>query len=213
MEIGKFIVFEGIDGCGKTMQLKLAHNYLWDLNKENEIYCTREPTKHSKEIRKKMQQGKNTKNNKEWYAEHFIKDRENHSLKYIVPSQINGIHILCDRYKYSTLAYQQTQGMKLDKLIQMHNRHAIVEPDLILFYDCPAEIAYQRRLKENEATREVFDKNIEFQKRLRQNYLNLKEILREENIVIIDANQEIEDVFKETKKHIDKLLSEKSQSI
>ena len=212
-EIGRFIVFEGIDGCGKGTQLKLVHNYLWDLSKENEIYSTREPTRHSKEIREKMQQGKDVENDKEWYAEHFIKDRENHSKNFIVPSQLNGIYILCDRYKYSTLAYQQTQGINLDKLIEMHSRYSIAEPDLTLIYDCQAEIAYERRLKENESAREVFDRDLEFQKKLRQNYLNLKKILSEENIVIINGNQEVEDVFKETKKHIDKLFSKKSVEI
>ena len=72
MELGRFIVFEGIDGCGKGTQLKLVNNYLWDLSKEIEIYSTREPTRHSKEIREKMQHGEDVNKNKYWYVENFI---------------------------------------------------------------------------------------------------------------------------------------------
>ena len=50
---GKFIVFEGIDGCGKGTQLKLAASFIFDLNKDYDVYITREPTRDFKEIREK----------------------------------------------------------------------------------------------------------------------------------------------------------------
>lgn len=195
---GKFIVFEGIDGCGKGTQLKLAASYLFDKNKDNDLYLTREPTKDFHEIRERMSKGNDVTKDVEWYTQMFVEDRRNHVKKYINPALENGIHVLCDRYKYSTLAYQQTQGMCLKSLINMHK--GLIVPDLVLIYDCDPEIAFNRR--KNDGATDVFDKDLEFQRRLRENYLKLKDILKKENIQIINSNFSIEDIFCETKFHI-----------
>ncbi len=198
---GKLIVFEGVDGCGKTTQLKLTHSYLWDLDKKTDVYTTREPTRDFKETRERMAKGVNVKEDAEWYTEAFIQDRKNH-LKYDIIPRINrGSYVLCDRYKYSTLAYQHTQGINLERLIDMHS--GLLIPDLILIFDCPAEIAFERRKKK---AKDVFEKDLKFQKKLRKNYLELKDILSDENIVIINTEPPIEEVFEEIKKYIQKIL-------
>ncbi len=195
---GKFIVFEGIDGCGKGTQLKLVSSFLFDLSKDHDIFMTREPTSDFKEIRKRMSEQEDAKQDAEWYADAFVKDRKNHIQKYIQPNLKHGTHVLCDRYKYSTLSYQQTQGIPLQELLDMHKN--MITPDLTIIFDCPAEIAFERR-KTDGAT-EVFDKDLGFQEELRQNYLKLKEQLPHENIIIIDSIKPIEKVFDDVKKHI-----------
>ncbi|MAH03186.1 dTMP kinase [Candidatus Pacearchaeota archaeon] len=206
MTYGKFIVFEGIDGCGKATQLKLAHAYLWNLNKEIDMLTTREPTRDFKEIREKMERGTDVKDDKEWYAKQFISDRLNHCESYIDPALGNGTHVLCDRYKHSTLTYQHTQGMDFKKLVDMHKYcPQILTPDLTLIYDCPAKIAFKRR--QDEGAIDVFDKNLKFQEKLRKNYLKLPKKLSKEKIIIINATPSKENVFKETKKHLDYLLT------
>lgn len=199
---GKFVVFEGIDGCGKGTQLKLAASYLFDKNKDHDLYLTREPTKDFHEIRERMSKGSDVTKDVEWYAQMFIEDRRNHVKKYINPALENGVHVLCDRYKYSTLAYQHTQGMCLKSLINMHE--GLIVPDLVLIYDCDPEIAFNRR--KNDGATDVFDKDLEFQKRLRENYLKLKDILDKENIQIINSSYSIRDVFDETSFHISEIL-------
>ena len=112
---GKFVVFEGIDGSSKGTQLKLSANYLFDLNKEYDVYITREPTRDYKEIRNRMSRAKRTSEDAQYYATAFFEDRANHVKKYIEPCLNNGTHVLCDRYKHSTLAYQHAQGIDLQE--------------------------------------------------------------------------------------------------
>jgi len=164
---------------------------------------TREPTRDYREIREKMAQGGDVTKDADWYAEMFVKDRRNHLRKYIMPMINVGTHVLNDRYKYSTLAYQWTQGMNFDKLVEMHL--GLLVPDLTMIFDCPAEIAFERRKKDNAT--DMFDRDLEFQKRLRENYLRLKDKLPKENIQIIDSSYPINQVFEDTKKCIDEILS------
>ena len=199
---GKFIVFEGIDGCGKGTQLKLAASYLFDKDKDYDIYKTREPTRNFKEIREKLEQGKDVSQDGEWYAQMFVTDRKHHVENHIQPALNQGTHVLCDRFKHSTLAYQNAQGLPFSRLIEMHQ--GILVPDLTLIFDCPAKIAFERR-KIGGAT-EVFDKDLEFQEKLRQNYLKLKEELKDENIVIINATKSKQEVFEQVKKVLDSLF-------
>ena len=194
----KFIVFEGIDGCGKGTQLNKVASYLFKKSKEIDLYITREPTRDFKQIREKLAKDTDAKSTPEWYAEMFVKDRINHINNYIQPALNNNKLVLCDRYKYSTLAYQHTQGMDIKQLQEMHK--GLLIPDLTFIFDCPAEIAFERR-KADGAT-EVFDKDIKFQEELRQNYLKLKD----DNIIIIDATKSIEQVYQEIIKHIDALF-------
>jgi len=199
---GKFIVFEGIDGCGKGAQIKRAGPYIFDLSKEYDCLTTREPTRDFKEIRQRMAQGTDVKKDAEWYAKMFVADRRNHVEKYIQYLINLGTHVLTDRYKHSTLAYQHTQGIELSKLIEMHEGFLV--PDLTLIFDCPAKLAFQRR--RYEGATDVFDKDLEFQESLRKNYLKLKDILEGENIVIIDGSKPIDEVFSQTKEELDKIL-------
>lgn len=200
---GKFIVFEGPDGCGKGTQIKIAASYIFDLSKDYDVYITREPTRDYKEIRQRMSQGTDVKKDAEWYANMFVADRRNHVEKYILPALQNGTHVLTDRYKHSTLAYQHTQGIDLNKLIEMHK--GLIVPDLTLIFDCSAKLAFQRR--RFEGATDVFDKDLEFQEQLRQNYLKLKDVLKDENIVIIDGSKPIDEVAIQTKAEIKKLLN------
>ena len=202
MAKGKFIVFEGIDGCGKGTQLKLAHSYLWDLSKEIDIYTTREPTRNFKEIREKMSQDTVAKKDAEWYLDMFVKDRKDHLDSYILPTLKKGTHILCDRYKYSTIAYQNCQGIPLDQLIFAHE--GLLIPDLTLIFDCPVEVAFKRRKKDGAT--DVFEKDIKFQRELRGKYLTLPHLLNKERIVIINSNRNIAETFAEVKKSLNSIL-------
>lgn len=199
---GKFIVFEGIDGSGKGTQIKKCANFLFDLDKNYDVYLTREPTRDFKKIRDTMNSSERVMENAKWYLEMFVEDRRNHLEKYIIPMLLNGTHVLCDRYKYSTICYQHAQGIALETLIQK-NRNMLI-PDITFVLDIDAQIAYERR--RIESIRDVFERDIEFQKKVRNNYLNLTNILNE-NIIIIDASKDPERVFETIKCHILSLLT------
>jgi len=202
---GKFIVLDGLDGSGKGTQVKLLANYFFDSNKKNHIFLTREPynSEHYEEIRKLLKSGLNPRDNAERLAELFVADRRVHAA--LIESLLSqGIDVVSDRYKYSTLAYQQTQGISLQKLIDMHK--GILIPDLTLIIDTLAEIALERIIKdEGREYKEVFEQK-DFQEKLRENYLAFSEQLADEKIIIIDGDKPIAKVFESIKKEVEKIL-------
>lgn len=205
---GKFIVLEGIDGSGTTTQAKRLTNYLFD--KEGyHVFLTREPTgfEIGKEIKRRLKEDKAAginpfKDKGEEYTNLYIEDRISHVRKVVAPCLGLGVPIISDRYKYSTLTYQTAQGQDLDELIKKHNWLTV--PDLVLILDLPAEEALKRRVRD-QTTPEFFEK-LEFQEKVRENYLSLKEKLPEENIVIIDGTKPVEEVFESIKYEVDKLF-------
>ena len=204
MQRGKFIVLDGIDGSGKGTQAKLLADYLFDCDKKNHIFLTREPynSEHYAEIRKLLKEGISPKDNAEVMAELFVKDRKVHA-KLIEEFLSRGIYVVCDRYKYSTLAYQQTQGIPLAKLIEMHK--GILVPDLAVIFDMPVEIALKRVKNSNRSHEEVFEQR-GFQEKLRQNFLALLATLPDEKIIVIDGSGLIAEVFEAILKETDKIL-------
>jgi len=202
---GKFIVMDGLDGSGKGTQAKLLANYFFDSNKKNHVFLTREPynSEHYEEIRRLLKSGLNPRDNAERLAELFVADRRVH-VALIESLLLQGVNVISDRYKYSTLAYQQTQGISLQKLIDMHKD--ILISDLTLIIDVPAEIALERIVKdEGREYKEVFEQK-EFQEKLRDNFLALPKQLPDEKIIIINGNKSANDVFEFIKKEVDFVL-------
>ena len=200
---GLFITFEGIDGCGKSTQVWLLGKYLSSLDKYNHIIMTREPWKNA-DIRKILHEDNDPYSQAMKLAEMFVEDRKEHISKLIGPRIREGIHVISDRYSFSTLAYQQTQGVSLKKLLAMHQGLPI--PDLIFIVDVPVEIALKRMKKDNvRKTEQKFEKNKEFIEKLRKIYLDLSNLSRH-NIVVIDGTKSPEEIFeKQIKPAFDKL--------
>lgn len=199
MKKGKFIVFEGIDGTGKTVLSGLAANYIF--GKTGNVFLTREPTNQYKIIKERLAQAKDVNDSPEWYNNMYFADRIQH-IKTIKPILNKGVNIICDRYKGTQIVYQSTQGIDLFKIIEMHE--GLLVPDLTLILDCPAEISFKR--KKGNGDTDIFDKDLEFQKKLRIGYLNLAEILDKENIKLIDANKPIDQVFENVKKELSLII-------
>jgi len=190
----KFIVFEGIDGCGKGTQFKLFHNFLWDLSKFNHIVATREPYK-SKEIREIMAEDKDAYSRPEECAGLFIKDRFMHAEEVIQPALEKGLVVLSDRYKYSTIAYQSTQGMPIKWLI--HHHKGLPVPDLVYLIDVPVEVAAERMKAQKDGREKKFESNLDFSGKVRKNYLSFPALFPEEDIRVIDGVKPIEEVHQE----------------
>lgn len=205
MQRGKFIVLDGMDGTGKGTQAKLLADYLFDRDKRNHIFLTREPynSQYYQAIRRILKESKSLEGDAELLTELFIDDRKAHA-GIIGELLINGIWVVSDRYKYSTLAYQQTQGISLQKLIALHQD--ILIPDLVLILDAPAEIILRRiDSDKGRGHREIFEQK-EFQEKLRENFLKLPRQLPEEKIAVIDGTGSVDEVAKAIRKEVDKLF-------
>lgn len=205
--LGVFIVLDGVDGCGKGTQAKLLANYIFDKSKDNHPWLTREPyrSRFYQEIRRLLKSGTDPKANAMRLARLFVANRRVHA-RIIKRLFQMGINVISDRYTYSTLAYQWAQGMDLKKLIKMHK--GILVPDLAIILDIPVKVALKRvaaEVKSGKRYKEVFEK-LEFQERVRKNFLALPKYLPNERIVIINGNQSKEKVFRAIRKEVDKLI-------
>lgn len=202
---GKFVVLDGIDGSGKGTQAELAANYLYRKAKDRHVFRTREPyhSEYYAEIRRILKESRDPKEHAEVLADLFVKDRRVHAE--VIERQLaEGIHVVCDRYSYSTLAYQQTQGISLPRLIKMHD--GVLIPDLVLLIDVPVAVALERISRdEGREYREMFEEH-EFQEELRQNYLNLPKALLDHRIVVVDGNQPPGIVFAAIQREVEKFF-------
>jgi len=199
---GKFIVFEGIDGSGKGTQINLCVEKLYNKSKNYDIYLTREPTRLFSEIRRNLRESTSITDNAGWFATQFINDRKEHLQKMIKPALLNGTHVICDRYKLSTLVYQSLQGVNYENLIEAHK--GLLVPDLTIVLDCPIEITADR-IRDREAL-DIFEKKLDFQNLLRTNYLTIAKKINNENIVIIDGSQSPNVVAQNIWTEVEKIL-------
>lgn len=209
----KFIAFEGIDGCGKTTQFLKAAEWIFKKSKKNILVLTREPTyrKFGAMIRERLSQKQSPEENAEEFLQLYVKDRKDHLKNVIEPALGQGCIVLCDRFMYSTLAYQQAQGQSLERLLEMHEK--VRKPDLCLLFDIPASEAMKRSAKDNlrksvsqGQKNEKFEKE-DFLEKARQNYLKLKEEMPGHSIKTIDASKGIEQVWESVRKELEALFS------
>jgi len=206
MKRGLFVTFEGIDGCGKSTQVWILAKHIFDLNKYNHVVVTREPWKDVN-IRKILKQDDDPYSQAEKLASMYTKDRRNHIQKLIGPKLNKGLHVISDRYSFSTFAYQQAQGIALDKLLEMHKGLPI--PDVVFIIDAPVETAMKRMHKDKKRSEEQkFEKNKEFIEKLRNNYLKLKD-LPNHRVIVIDGTKTPNEIFeKQIKPAFDKIYNQ-----
>ncbi len=206
---GKFVVFGGIDGSGKGTLINILKNYLLGKGySKDEILVTHEPSKSKfgKEIKRLLKVEKDPSANATKFLDLYVKDREEHLRKEVLPALEKGKIVLCDRYKYSTIVYQSIQGIPKEDIIELHA--AMPVPDLVMILDLPVDIAL-KRIDADEKRRELekFEKK-QFLEKVRKGFKELPAVLPEENIIIIDSSKPIEKVAERAKEELNKLIVE-----
>jgi len=196
-----------LDGSGKGTMLTKAAEWLFNSSEGNDkILLTREPTYSGagKQIRKMLKSDKEPLTKSKQLLQLYLEDRKEHLNKVIKPALQLGSIVLCDRYKYSTICYQQAQGIPVEKIISLHSRMLV--PDLVLVLDVESGTALQR-IRSSRSIIEKFEKGF-FLEELRDNYLALKRLLPKEPIKVIDANSSAEDTFARVKRAVQRALKE-----
>ena len=194
---GRFIVFEGIDGAGKTTQINLLAKYLSEQGRA--VYCTAEPTETvSGGLLRDALSGVTRRTICEMAAM-FVFDRINHNVNPVNGIQkmlADGFDVICDRYYYSSLAYQGS-GTDPEWVSNMNlNCPEIMRPDVCIFLDLTPEQS-MARINRNRATQEIYE-NEEKLTQVRNQFYRVFEQLRErDNIQIVDAYRSVEEIHKD----------------
>jgi len=192
---GIFIVFEGIDGGGKSTQIKMLAEYFEDKGYQVEFHM--EPTEGMVgSLLWTYMKSKDRSFNPETEALLFAADRIEHG-KTIKQALEEGKVVISDRYLHSSLAYQGAAGVDPDWM-QSLNKHAL-KPSLVILLDIDPESSLERV---SGRAKTVFEET-DYLKKVRAEYLRYAEA---GELEIVDATQHIEDVHGEILGLIRKIL-------
>lgn len=186
---GKFISFEGIDGCGKSTQAKILSTKLTDCG--NKVLLTREPggSEGAEEIRNLLLKG----NPDRWSAETeillFTAARRDHLERTILPALQSGTTVICDRFSDSTRVYQGvTRGDLRDLVDKLDDAMIPRQPDITILIDLDPNIGLTRALERSNTEARFEDFGLEMQIKLREGFLSLANEFPK-RIMVIDGNR------------------------
>src|SRR3990172_6065339 len=148
MAKGHFIVFEGIDGSGKSTQAALLARALEARGAS--VLLTREPSDSAAGLRLKRlaKEGRKGISLDEEIAL-FQEDRREHCERSVNPALEAGKWVVCDRFWFSTLAYQGALGADMGK-IEQESRREFPAPDLVVYLEISPQAGLERIRKNRE---------------------------------------------------------------
>lgn len=203
--IGKFIVFDGLDGSGQSTQASLLASYLNEPKQKHKFghsgtHLTKEPTSSliGGLIRSQL--------NHDWRSSQmclqllFAADRTYHLEKEIIPLLEKGVTIVCDRYFFSSFAYGAIDSVATKWLIEINKNFLL--PDLTFFIKVSPKICITRIAKERFGST-LFEKEEVLQK-VWQNYEKLAKIFK--NVFVINGERPVNKIHKEITKIIEEQL-------
>lgn len=203
MKQGRLIVMEGLDGSGKSTQIQRLADFL--RSKGEKVYITAEPTDFETGVYLRRILSESQEKNMYLQAALFLADRLEHvthpefGMKRYLEE---GYTVICDRYYYSSFAYQGTAS-DIDWVMDINLKcKEMLTPDLCIFLDVNPDTCKERIDRVREKA-ELYEKNIELMRQIRQNFLSvLNKLQSTQRIAIIDANRSLEDVEKEILQYV-----------
>ena len=196
---GKFIVIEGLDGSGKSAQVDLVIDYLKKQGKD--VVVTKEPTMDSESGRKVKQALR-----KEIIVDPlelqglYVQDRKEHLENKVVPALKEGKFIVSSRYAFSTFAYGYSDGLDVDLLIKMNDNFLL--PDLTVIADVSPDSCV-KRIESRGEEKELFEQKEKLTK-VNDIYKKIPQMF--ENVVMVNGENPVQDVFEEIKKIINEKI-------
>ena len=205
------ITLEGVEGSGKSTLIQYLKELIEGIGKK--VIVTREPggIEISEQIRSVILDTENTKMDGRTEALLYAAARRQHLVERIIPALKEGNVVLCDRFIDSSLAYQgYARGLGIDEVLSI-NEFAIGSfmPNLTLYLDLDPQIGLSRiRKNKGREVNRLDLEEISFHLKVREGY---EEVIKRfpDRIVRVDANQELDKVFSDTKQILlEKLKSE-----
>ena len=201
---GKLITFCGLDGCGKTTQIK---RLVEALEKEYKVFLTKQPTnavRSSEIFRTYMDEPDHSAFDYRSLSLLAASDRVQHVNKEISCALAKGDIVVSDRYFYSCLANLRARGYKGDKWIYEISK-SIITPDLAIFLDVPVSTAVKRvRSRDSEKNRYI---DMELQYKLRKEYID---ICKKNCGILISTEISEDECYRIIKEAVDKLLGKEN---
>ena len=182
------IVFEGLDGSGKTTQMQLLVNYLESKGKK--CYSTHEPTDSPFGMQLRSCLKGNIDTNEYTIAALFAADRLDHILDTVngIQKKLDeGVNVFCDRYYFSSYAYNG-EFVPFEWVVEL-NRPAreLMRPDLTVFIDLSYEESMKRVERRSEAERY---ETMEKQKKIRERFFQAFKRFPEEKVAIVNSDED-----------------------
>jgi dTMP kinase len=210
-----FIVIEGIDGCGKTTQLKAIADWLPTIMPDSaRLVVTREPggTSLGTELRSLLLNSKGQAPCRNAELLLYLADRAQHVESVIKPALEAGDWVLCDRFNMSTIAYQgYGRGHSLRMIDDLQNfASAKIEPNLTLWIDI--SIAEAMKRTKNKQLDRIELEDIEFFQKVHSGYCAAKSL--DPRTIAINGLKDIESVTQACKYAISTyIIGTKSQTL
>ena len=199
MKKGLLVVFEGLDGAGKTTQINLLKD--WFENNNKIVYNTKQPTdfyRKDKRVRNYLDKG--IVPNMYSIALLAAADRTYQNEAEIKPILSKGTNIISDRYLYSSLAFFKARGIKYQEIRNINKD--IEEPDIIIFLDIDPDKALERvRVRDGKNLR-FEEKNDNTFIQVRNNFL---EVLPKGKTLIVDSTKDVKLIHELIIKYIEKV--------
>ena len=149
----KFVVFEGIDGCGKSTALEALYDFIWNETTDS-IRVGTEPTSYeSGELIRKALGGSIEGISSEILLGMFLADRAIHQ-KEISIANVRRSWYLCDRYIYSNMVYNAKDDDDMERIEKLNSN--FIKPDVVFYIDTPVEICLDRIARRN-GKKEIFE--------------------------------------------------------
>lgn len=202
---GKFIVFEGTDGSGKSTQIKLLSKYL--SGRGVNVFITCEPTDSPFGAQLRSCLSGRIETNEHTIAALFAADRLDHIFNHVngIRRKLDeGATVLCDRYYFSSFAYNG--GFVSPEWVVALNTPAMnsLKADLTVFIDLPPEESMKRVSRRGETDRY---ETLERQKIIRERYLKVfREYGAGENIAVVRSRENKEETQSEIRSLANKLF-------
>lgn len=202
---GKFIIFEGTDGSGKSSVVEEVKKHLKVRSIPADFVCDPGGTAIGAQIRKILLARENAEMSALTELLLYCASRTQLVAEKIMPALAEGRHVISDRFIYSTLAYQGVSGKIDENTLRTLARVSTggLEPAHAFLLDVPAEIGLKRAGKDLDR---MESKGVCFLEEVRQRYLGMFDALPEGKATVIDATRPILEVTREVLEKIDGLL-------
>jgi dTMP kinase len=208
--VGKLITFEGIDASGKSEQFMRWKNVLQAFHEAQfkKMFFTKEPDvghPSGREIYELLQGEHKTLSIADLHPfemqSRYFRNRIWHYRARVIPYLAKEFHVISDR-SVGSICFGVSSPAEFKPLVGIEEQAFLgaevqfIWPDAILIYDVPADVARQRMLEQRKEL-DAFEKDLDFQMKVRENYLAFAK--QYPNCHIIDGSGQPEEVFTKTK--------------